>query len=162
MEHKLFGLRDEIEKAFIHKTCVSSETVNFIVTIDDSGIQTFSIRTFKSFLLQVDLYPFCPQDRIISFEARVLLHQALVPSDHPHNPVSQWVGGWATVSDFGDSYRIYRACEFVILSFWQRQCLVMIWTNILVTLNLNPSALRWEMYFQRRKEVYFQRKVKKI
>ena len=29
--------------------------------------------------------------------------------------VSGWVGQWVMLSDFGDSYRIYPACEFVVL-----------------------------------------------
>ena len=29
-------------------------------------------------------------------------------------PVGGWVGPWVKLSDFGDSYRIYRACEFVL------------------------------------------------
>ena len=33
-------------------------------------------------------------------------------------PVSQLViGQWVIVSDFGDSYRIYRACELVIIIY---------------------------------------------
>ena len=38
------------------------------------------------------------------------------PSTNPC--VSEWVSGPVTVSDFGDSYRIYQACQLVSKAFF--------------------------------------------
>ena len=49
----------------------------------------------------------------------------------------QWVGQWLIVSDFGDSYRIYRACELVfnvifnvhLFSFFERRVARSSWSE---------------------------------